>query len=955
MGAADADSQQPPRKRDSPPPPPVDPQPFTSLETLLSLSSSAAKRSAALPSLIASFDALSSSASSSASSEPPPITRKELNHLFYLLSTLPTSEAAFSAALLKRLAALMEAYGWALFLPQWRAVLSARLAKEEADRLRRLVRFGAEGARPAVNVSGRPKSRRERVARDKAEYADEVADRYLTACEASAQGEGRDRLRMKDAERLPPAPAAAGTPEAAAELALARRASRFLRRSVELFSHFTPRHHLPEPSPAASLTLPFLFASPAPEDRLAALAHVRVAAAGGMLPSVAAIRRVVLAHYGERDAAPTATPSQQQQAASEAEEEAAYANALRVLDAVCADPCPAGKRAEGESALDALLAARIARVERAEALDAEPTLYFIRWLAFEVLPSNGADDRGEALHAALELWEASQVRGRVEWDVAALKYARSRSAKLLLELVRAACTAEGTAAMAAGRAERTSPTLQAAVEVGMRCLPHPLLVQLAVPLLQAVTVRSTNPPLALDLFEALTAPASSTSPVSAAAAEEQQRDYADFTWTANLLQSFTTLFLSAAAAVEPSLPIRLYLSWTASGLSFPVGLWDPLWQAAGRRGDVDELSRLIDDWEETGRGTVSSRIIDLVIRAAAQAPFPSFASSYAATRSSPPVPPRVHPNPAHPVMPSQGRILPALRFLRFFRGRYAASPSDAPHPAVAPREPWRLVPLSAYLSILRVLSRSFADRRQVLRRTWREMLLDGHAPPIQAFNSALAASVWRPSAYFTVRDLDAAGVVYNELIAASRAPEEGANRPQPDRETFSLLLHGFLRVASSPSYTAQRQGLMLEAALRTYTAAAARGTGVRGQQCAKLIRCLALQGRWEDAKRTQEEWWRVLVDVEREWEVSGRGSVWEDPQVRREVREMRKVREEVELMEVQKELAERQEPENLAAVDDDGFRQESPEAFETALLVAAPSSTSPSFARSHPHDTPLQN
>ncbi|GAA5982332.1 hypothetical protein JCM11641_002014 [Rhodosporidiobolus odoratus] len=949
------------RRSASPEPLNVHSDPFATLEATLAQTSTADERTAALPSLVASFDALLSDSSPLSGSTIP---RTTFDHLFSRVAALPSSDLSFSLAVLKRLQSFASQHDWPLELWQTRALLRVRVEKDEQGRLKRVRRFGPEAE---VNV-GKGNGRTARGVREKREYLDWVADEYARQLNSGGghveDAELLERYALAVANRLPPSPSPASDASArAAQLALARRSSGFLLRSLSLRPP-PADNAIPSPSPVASLPLRFLFCL---DDHTTALSHLLATLEHNYLPSVSTIRTILNSFYGELDAA-TSTISPTLHTIGD---EDAYAQAKQLLDEVCSDPCPR-RREAGESQLDALLRLRLERVERAETLEATPHFAFIDWLVGDFalqLEKREESLKVKAIEAAMRVWEASQVKEKDEWRIRAKRFSRSRAAKVLVTLARQAC--------ARSSVEAFPTAARLAVELCTQYLPQPLLIHDSVTLLRAAT--STDQTAAFALFEALIAP---PPPHVIAAIAAGEKPYSPFSWTTSLLPSFTSLFLSSASSADPALPLRLYHSWTASGLSFPIGLWNPLWRAAGRRGDVDELARLVEDWEETGRGPVSSRIIQVVISAAAELPIPVSSSSSAASAPLPTsftTPDSTASTTTSRLTVTQGRILAPLRLLSFFRSRYCQTPSSPPPPPLLhPSKSYLLIPPSAYLSVLRSLSRSHLDRRSAFRQVWRQMLMDsspgrvgqGVRVGVGAYNAAIAVNVWRPGPWFTVRDLDAAGVVYNELVAAAAAGG-GRGGPQPNRETFSLLLHGFLRIATSPHATKRRKHVVLEGALRTFSAACRRGTGVRGHQAARLVRTLAERGRWEEGKRCQEEWWRVLVAVERSWnpweggEREGKAQrardMWEDREIKAEVREMRWVREECERLErggsTGREKGHHRAGEEEVKGDLEGEREDaaaSSEVFEVVELLTPPSDSA-TDSPSHPHDTPLHN
>ncbi|GAA5900242.1 hypothetical protein JCM6882_002285 [Rhodosporidiobolus microsporus] len=978
--------RRPKREADTPPPsdPPEDPFPL--LDSLLD-SASEAERNKALPQLLVAFDRCIDSA------DGPSLTRERWLALFDRVAALypspqsdetATDTRSFISAVLKRLRdfALAPPRSWRLRAHQLRFLFRVRLEKEEREQRVRAGQHGAlaggAGARATRErwayldelgreVSAGTERKVKQADRGKGELAAPFDPDTGTLEEwRRRRGEWADTANLLEryslalSNRLPHPPSPAH-PLSTTDLQLALRASSALRTAHSLKAHLAASTLSPSLDPAsivadldphvdlaASLPLPFIFASPEEAHRDVAFAHLRSALARGKLLTVSAIRSIVTAYHGDPPF-PSSSPTTSSSAASaaaeaaaaaaqnEAEDEASYLRARQILSSVCDDPCPSRRaRVEGTSKLDELLRLRLERVERVERLEREPTLAFVGWLGGEMAGewekrggfeeaqrrSRTIEERQAALDAALRYWEASQVLGRSEWDVGALKLSRSPVAKLLNELVRRACELEREARVVHpivdGKTPPPSACVETAVRVAVAYLPPQLLTTLSVPLLQAVTVFSHSPSSALALFEALTAPSPPAHTPSALALSSAAptRPYAPFTWTASLLPSFTTLFQSAAspssARADPSLAMRLYLSWTACGLSFPVGLWTLLWRAAGRRGHVEEVMRLVRDWEETGRGPVGGRIARLVVEAAAEAP-----PRRRPAGASPPRPEGsfVPPEPSFPSSTlsvvddptTPSHVLPALRLLHFFRSRYAPSPTSPPAPHLlhpSGQQAYLLVPLAAYASVLRLLARSHADRRPAFRQVWKQLLLDGHRPSSACFNAAIAVNVWRPDPGFGVKDVDAAGVVFNAMVAESQRRRTGkggeeVEEVKPDRDTYSLLVHGLLRVAAAGAdvagggggarrtTTRRRRRIVLEAALRTFDAAhapsspsllslssspppsssptgaggsnGAPGPGVRGHQTALLVRLLAGEGRFEDAKRCQEGWWRGFV------------------------------------------------------------------------------------------------
>ncbi|GAA5950118.1 hypothetical protein JCM21900_004602 [Sporobolomyces salmonicolor] len=760
-----------------------------------------------------------------------------------------------------------ERMGWELSEAQMRVLLHKAVLKESGvrrpldvkgkskgkERMDVEEENGASSGVSRGELAQRAQNHRERI-------TDVIADDYLSLL---------NRLYpCSSSDPPPPSPDVADTLQRYA-LALSLRAPRasnsetdersslFLQRAMAFAEPFA----VPAPSPEASVILARLFCNPEKQDL--AIAHLRIMLGKGRLPTFKAVREIIAQHYAARPAIAVherrssqdydpallarfndTAPASPLPPPSAADDSASYQHARTVLAEICSSTGSSSPSTTREK-LDLLLRERLERVDRLEELEADPTGAFVKWLGVGL---GREGERGRAgLEVALRMWEVVFTVGKEE----GARLSRRR-VKLLELLVLEACKGEAltsSSELKDSKPPGSSPLVDLAVSLAMKHLPHQVLVHHSTPLLFALTSTTHSPHLALQLFDTLLSPPPSS-------------HFAPFRWTTSLLPAFTALFLSSAAANNPALPLRLYLSWTSSGLTLPMGLWMPLWRALGRRGSVEELARTVDDWEETGRGQVSSRIIEHVLRSSL----------------------------AH----ADGRsILPSLRLFDYFRGRYASSPLSPPSPLVLASQPHVLVPLSSYNGLLHALARTSQDRRPALTALFRQLKLDGHAPTTESYNALLAAQVFRP--VFRIRDIDHAGVVYNKLVRA---------RCRPDRMTFSLLLHGFNRLAAreSDAVTLKRQRLGIEAALRTFDAALSPALapdrdgvppGVRGHQASRLVRILALQGRFDDAKVVAERWWRVLV----KWEEREGGGMWERREVIEECEEMRRAGREVELSE----------------------------------------------------------
>ncbi|GAA6025356.1 hypothetical protein JCM11491_002744 [Sporobolomyces phaffii] len=552
-----------------------------------------------------------------------------------------------------------------------------------------------------------------------------------------------------------------------------------------------------------------------------------------------------------------------------------YSHARRVLDQVCTSTSSAG--------LDELLRLRLERVDRLEELAKNPRGAFLKWMSVK-----GAA-RPEWIETALRMWEVGVEKGEDGENLVGLRYR-----KVLEALVLEACKVGKVDSE--GQSEpvsRPSPLIDFAVNLAIEHFPLQVLIHHSHGLLTSLTVDSHSPDLACHLFGIVNSP-----PLDFA--------FARFQWSAKLLTPFARLFFSSRRFEEDrTLPIRLYLSWTASGLTFPAGLWDPLWRSLGKTGTIDDLERVLQDWEETGRGRAESRIVRQVLRGAT----------------------------------SSGNVPRSLELFEFFRSRYAPpagrSPSSSPPPAFERARVHPLVvPLDSYNAILDLLARAPAasDYRPRLASVFRSLVADGHAPSTATYNAFLAANVVRTA--FSVADVDHAGVVYNKLVHAGL---------HPDRDTFGLLMHGFNRLAleklqrrrggtgaaaavARVGTEAKQQSLGTEASLRTFRASLAStavdldtsadtsrtagragtragpseraATLARGRPVGDLMKILAGQARFEEAKQVGEEWWRAMIRLDDQ--AGGRGNgFWEGQDVADECAAMREAGRAVEDLESQ--------------------------------------------------------
>ncbi|ORY88735.1 hypothetical protein BCR35DRAFT_350677 [Leucosporidium creatinivorum] len=513
----------------------------------------------------------------------------------------------------------------------------------------------------------------------------------------------------------------------------------------------------------------------------------------------------------------------------------AYAQAREVLDSACT-----GGARSGQKELDLLLERRLKALEQEEMIAERPVVAFLRWIAMERLPKQGYEalepTREEWLLLALRLWEG--VYGVARWDTP-----KSRESLELLEslLKEAAPTetfddsypersrAKGTPARSTP--PRPSPALVKAIDLSLAHLEPPVLVSLANRLLTSVTIHTQAPSIARHIYFTLRrlAPLHSPKP---------------FEWHIALRPLFLSLVLSASSANDSALVLQLYYEWTSAAMPYPRGAWTPVWRAVGHRSDIDEVARIVGDYEETHRERVASTIVSQIIIASASQPY----------------------------------YLRTLRLVDYLRTR---PPRASFNPSLSPVI---RIPLRAYNAVLRRIASTYQDRRKESLHIFSYLVADGWKPTTETFNALLAAQVFRPK--FHVEDIDNAGEAYNALVRSGC---------EADEMTLSLVVFGFLRMARG----GEKRAVGLQAALATFTKGVEQGKLVRGQQVAGLIRVLGAREKWEDAKGVAERWWRGVVKVqEREGERFGRrnpdgsGRDW-----RREMKEVEDAQKALTLME----------------------------------------------------------
>ncbi|KAI5481697.1 hypothetical protein MNV49_002923 [Pseudohyphozyma bogoriensis] len=248
---------------------------------------------------------------------------------------------------------------------------------------------------------------------------------------------------------------------------------------------------------------------------------------------------------------------------------------------------------------------------------------------------------------------------------------------------------------------------------------------------------------------------------------------------------------------DPAFTLRLYFDWTGDGLQVtPAAGLRSVWKAIGTRGSVEEAARLMGDYEEAGRVNYV-RMVSTILRASCEA--------------------------MHPIK--------TVRLLDYFIN-LGSTPISLP----------------VFNAILQTLALTTQDRRKDVTRYLQHLIRNGPTPETETWNALLASHAFRPQ--LGLADIDALGHSYNAMLKYNL---------KPDRTTFSILVHGFLRAMERCPPTK-----MLAAAQRAFIAASARRILVKGQQAANLMVKLAERGQFEEAKEVGEKWWRDADRVARE-------------------------------------------------------------------------------------------
>ncbi|KAM0788173.1 hypothetical protein ACM66B_001334 [Microbotryomycetes sp. NB124-2] len=605
-------------------------------------------------------------------------------------------------------------------------------------------------------------------------------------------------------------------------------ALRILYQAFELDTPSSERHsgHIDDPiahapSSPSSIFIPFLFRL----DHQRAFLHLHRMLDHGRLPTASSLRTTLLEQQLSDDS------------------DAAYAEARRILDDACASSSTASAQ------LDRMYEQRLSRIADEEEIQKRPMLSFLRWLGIRRAPASAEDVTHEQWTLlAFRLWRA--FYGPSDWH----EPLSPQGDRLLDELVVRACA---LAVDPSGSNERPPALLRTAVDSSLQYMSTPQLASRARLLLDTAA-----------LFNDL-------SPAKQLYAQLKQRlsPSHSFMWHAKSRSTLSKLVLSTLSADafdDPRAPmfapdaanflIELYLDWTAAGLQFPQGLWRHLWLALGDLGDVDQLNRVVKDFEETGRGQVTSRIIDFVIQSSARTPG------------------------------QHGKTLELVKFFRTRSNTWFARNQDASVWTAYYDDSFNTatklsinhatrVSLSSYEAVLRQLALA-KDRDRTLDaiNLFRNLIQDDFEPRTDTFNALLMNQVLKQR--LRLEDVvDNSRAVYDAMVE---------RKCRPDRVTLSLVVHGLLRLVNGDFVTvtdAMAEGgqqiepgqrtneessstikttTYLEAALKAFNASIDRHLLISGPQTALLIYSLGSVDaqRFEDAKLVAEQWWNQVVSVE---------------------------------------------------------------------------------------------
>ncbi|KAK4050125.1 hypothetical protein OIV83_003696 [Microbotryomycetes sp. JL201] len=566
------------------------------------------------------------------------------------------------------------------------------------------------------------------------------------------------------------------------------------------------------PAPSASAFLPILFQ----RDSNKALAHLNRMLDYRRIPTVASLRAILLEQQMSEDS------------------EAAYAEARRILDVACASSSTASAQ------LDELYQRRLSRIAGEEEIRKRPVLSFLRWIGIhrDSSKSDTTVTQEQWTTLAFRLWQA-QYAPR-EWH----EPLSSEGDKILDELVVQSCI---LAAEDTGAPQEPPALLQTAIDAS----------------LQYMSVHQLASRARLLLDTAAQYDRLSSARTLYAQLKQRISPYHSFTWHAKSRSTFSKLVLSTLvpgpiddptrpifAAGQAAFVVELYQDWTKAGLQFPQGLWRHLWLALGDLGDVDQLARVVKDFEETGRGQVTTRIIDFVIQTSARKPGRHYSKT--------------------------------LELVKFFRSRsktwfarnqdaavWTAYNDDAFTAATSSSiNHATRVSLSSYEAVLRQLAKADSDRESDAIKTFQQIIQDEFEPRTSTFNALLANQVLK-SRLQKVDVVDNSRAVYDAIVR---------RKLEPDRITMSLVVHGLLRLAIGDFVEPETEKVgelvtatnghdgttYIEAAIKAFDASVDRNLLISGVQTALLIYTLGSINvrQWDKAKFVAEQWWNEVVSVE---------------------------------------------------------------------------------------------
>ncbi|KAM0748961.1 hypothetical protein T439DRAFT_382053 [Meredithblackwellia eburnea MCA 4105] len=491
---------------------------------------------------------------------------------------------------------------------------------------------------------------------------------------------------------------------------------------------------------------------------------------------------------------------------SEPDEEDMYDIGRRTLDSVCrpssAEVVLSGS--PGVSPFDQLLEERLRRIDRRTYIENLPLKAFLEWLAV------GAPRPSSSKPGFFQSYSNSEPR-REEWLHVALRLWEASDdfsltgiqtlEFLIKEVIKSLQENYAPPSTSENEISKvTPPVLELAIRLALERLPVASISNISHQILHAVCITSPSLPLAHKFYMGIR---SRADPSSAR----------PFLWHASNFDAWRFI-LTANRNRMPStqvIPYQVYLDWTSSGLVVPESCWRLVWRAVGLTANLDYVRRTVIDYERAG----------FVFR-------PSDASIIIKASCI------------------TKRIAPVLQILALFREKFPGARGRSGRWTDA-------VPTASFNAVLALLAEEANhDRRKDSLAVFSMLVQDGQIPSVDTWNAILASHVFRRH-LLEMGDALAGQKVYDAILEQKDI--------EPNGITFSLLIHGFVRVAREGNWSSKVSAL--NKAFKVYEVAVEKNLAVRGQQVAALVRTLAKAQKWEEAKSVGEKWWRVLVTTGR--------------------------------------------------------------------------------------------